>query len=211
MAVFKKTYVRKMPDGTKIVTRKGKPIAQWIDRKGKKRSAEVTTGNDGTPRIKTEAVTYTAKYRDGEGKVCEVATGCTDKDAAKAVLSDLKKRAEHVKAKILSPEQDRIADHAGIAISDHIEAFLDYQRRKSTHPARVKHYETKFYETADACKFRTLCDLSVDRLEKWLGEQRHGDRNMGASVYNGYRESWLAFGNWCIGKQGTGHETHLNG
>ena len=206
--LFKKQFTKPLPADAKIVTRKGKTLAQWTDRKGKTRTAELTaTGK----RIKAEAKTWTAKYRDGQGKVCEVATGCVDKDAANAVLSDLKKRAEHVKAKILSPEQDRIADHAGLPIAEHIEGFLDYQRRKGTHPDRVKHYKSKLYETADACKFRTLCELSVDRLETWLGEQRTGDRDLGAAVYNGYRESWLAFGNWCIGKRVAGKQTHFNG
>jgi hypothetical protein len=127
--------------------------------------------------------------------VCEVATGCRDKQAAQSVLDELLRRAELVKAKVLSPDQDRIADHAGSPIAEHIEAFLDYQRRKGTHTDRVKHYESKLFETADACKFRTLCDLSVDRLERWLPDQRSGDRGLGAAVYNGYRESWLAFGN----------------
>lgn len=143
--------------------------------------------------------------------VCEVATGCRDKQAAQSVLDDLLRRAELVKAKVLSPDQDRIADHAGTPLSEHIEAFLDHQRRKGTHIDRVKHYETKLYETAGACKFRTLCDLSVDRLERWLSDQRSGDRDLGAAVYNGYRESWLAFGNWCIGKRVTGKQTHFNG
>ena len=121
MAIFKKTYVRKMPADAKIVQRKGKPIAQWIDGKGKKRSSEVTTGKDDSPRIKTEATTYTAKYRDGEGIVREVATGCTDKQAA-AVLKELIDRAELVKAKIITPDQDRIADHQTTPLSDHIAA-----------------------------------------------------------------------------------------
>ena len=210
--LFKKQYTKPIPADAKVITRavrgEAKRFAQWIDRKGKRRTAELTGKGD---RIKAEARTWTAKYRDGEGKVCEVATGCTDKDAANAVLTDLKQRAQHVKAKILSPEQDRIADHAGIPISEHIEAFLLYQRRKGTHVDRVKHYETKLYETANACKFRNLRDLSVDRLETWLGEQRTGERDIGAAVYNGYRESWLAFGFWCIGKRVTGKQTHFNG
>jgi hypothetical protein len=215
--LYKKQTTRPMPAGAQIIIRKVKGesirFAQWLsraDRSGKQktRTAELTDAGD---RIKTEASTWTAKYRDGEGKVCEVATGCTDKGAAAAVLAGLTKRSEHFRAKILSPEQDRIADHAGIAIGKHVEAFLAYQRQKGTSPNRVDGYQKKLYESAKACKFRTLCDLSVDRLEKWLSEQRDGDRVMGAAVYNGYRESWLAFGYWCAGKRVTGKQTHFNG
>ena len=66
MTVFKKTYVRELPDAAEIVTRKGKQVAQWTDRRGKKRTAEVTTAKDGSLRIKVKAANYTAKYRDGE-------------------------------------------------------------------------------------------------------------------------------------------------
>jgi len=218
--LFKKQFTKPFPPDAKVVARAikdkdGKSItkqfAQWTDRGGKKRQAEVTTGKDGTQRIKTEAATWTAKYRDGEGVVCEVATGCRDKQAAQAVLDELLRRAELVKANVLSPDQDRIADHAKRPLLEHINAFLDYQRRKGTHPDRVKHYETKLKETAEACKFRSLCDLSVDPLERWLSDQREGDRDLGAAVYNGYRESWLAFGNWCIGKRVSGKQTHFKG
>ena len=210
--LIKKQFTKPIPAEAKIVSRtvkgESKQFAQWIDRKGKRRSAELTAGGD---RIKAEAATWTAKFRDGEGVVCEVATGCRDKQAAQSVLDELLRRAELVKAKVLSPDQDRIANHAGTPLSEHIEAFLDYQRRKGKHPDRVKHYETKLYETAEACKFRTLCDLSVDRLERWMSDERSGERDLGTAVYNGYRESWLAFGNWCIGKRVTGKQTHFNG
>ena len=218
--LFKKQFTKPLPLDAKIVSRtvkdrsgkaECKQFAQWTDRSGKKRTAEVTTGKDGSQRIKTEAATWTAKYRDGSGIVQEVATGCTDKQAAMSVLNDLTTRAELVKAKVLSPEQDQIADYAGLPIADHIEAFLEYQRQKKTHPERIQGYKTRLYESANACKFRTLCDLSVDRFEKWLCEQRSSERDMGAAVYNGFRESWLAFGNWCIGKRTSRKQTHFNG
>ncbi len=216
--LFKKTYVRKMPDDAKVVTRKGKQFAQWIDGKGKKRLAEATTGKDGTLRIKTEAATYTAKYRDGEGIVREVATGCTDKQAAQAVLKDLTDRAELVKAKIMSPDQDKIADHQGTPLSNHITAYVDHLRSRGVHADRIKTTETRMRGSADACGWRWLSDLNVDRLEGYLGtltEEPTDDETpakpVSASVYNGFVESWVAFGFWCIGKRMAGKRHHFNG
>lgn len=218
--LFKKMTTRKMPPGAVVVTRNVKKsgnntetqqIAQWVDRKGKKRSAEVIVGKDGSQRIKTEAATWTAKYRDGEGVICEVATGCRDKQAALSVLNDLTTRAELVKAKVMTADQADIADHALVSLETHISDFLGYQRQKGTHPARIEAYKKRLTESAISCRFRSLNDLSVDRLEKWLAEQRDGERDMGASVYNGFREAWIAFGNWCIGKRTVGKQTHFNG
>ncbi|WP_164103222.1 hypothetical protein [Candidatus Laterigemmans baculatus] len=81
-SVFKKKTTRPLPEGAEIVTRKGERIARWKLRNGKTRTAPVTVGKDGTERITTEAATYTAKYRDGDDIVREVATGCRDKQAA---------------------------------------------------------------------------------------------------------------------------------
>ncbi|WP_145304505.1 tyrosine-type recombinase/integrase [Crateriforma conspicua] len=210
--LFKKTTTRPMPAGAKIVSRtvKGetKRFAQWTDRKGKRRTAELTEAGD---RIKTEASTWTAKYRDGEGKVCEVATGCRDKQAAQSVLDDLVKRSELVRANVMTPEQDAIADHAAIPLSSHLAAFLNYHRMKKTNADRIKTYETRLNESADACRFRRLIDLSADRLERWLYEQVDGERNMSESVFNGYVEAWNNFANWCCGRRGKGKRSHSNG
>ena len=76
--VYRKIITRKLPAGAEIVTRKGERLAKWRDRKGRKRTAPLTSGRDGSDRITVQAGTYTAKYRDGQGIVRELATGCRD-------------------------------------------------------------------------------------------------------------------------------------
>ena len=120
--VFKKTFTKPLPAGAEFFERKGERFARWVDSKGKKRTASLTTGNDGTDRIVIEAGTYTAKYRDGSGVVCETATGCRDADAARAVLGDLERRSELVKANILTSAEDAVADHQTGPWSDHFGA-----------------------------------------------------------------------------------------
>lgn len=119
---IKKTVTRPMPANAKIVIRKGKQIAQWTDRRNRKRSAEVTTEKDGTPRIKTEAATWTAKYRDGDGIVRESSTGCRDKEAARARLQELTTRADKVRGGILTTAENRAMDHQHTALDDHLDA-----------------------------------------------------------------------------------------
>ena len=67
--VFKKTATKPLPAGAKVIVRKGQRLAEWLDAKGKRRTAPVTVGKDGTDRIVITAQTYTAKYRDGSGVV----------------------------------------------------------------------------------------------------------------------------------------------
>ncbi len=98
-AVFKKQVTRPLPKAASIVTRGGKRIAKWKSRSGKPQDAEVVEGQDGSLRVRVDAGTYTAKYRDGEGIVREVATGCRDRQAAQSVLADLERRAERVRSR----------------------------------------------------------------------------------------------------------------
>jgi len=133
---------------------------------GTTRAAAEQYAKRGSTPIKTEAATWTAKFRDGEGVVCEVSTGCRDKDTANAVLSEMKKRSELVKAKVLSPEQDRIADHQQTPLVDHITDYVQSLRDRKVNSDRIKTTETRLLESATACRFRFLSDLNVDRLER---------------------------------------------
>ena len=116
--VYRKTVTKPLPAGAEIFTRKGERFAKWKNKKGKRKTAKLTTGRDGSVRISIQAGTFMAKYRDGQGIVREVATGCRTKDGALSVLRELTGRAEKVKARILTPAEDRIADHPTLALAN---------------------------------------------------------------------------------------------
>ncbi|EMI54687.1 integrase-recombinase protein [Rhodopirellula sallentina SM41] len=194
-SVFKKTYVRPMPANAEIVSRQGKQIARWTDGKGRKRSAEVTTGKDGSPRIKTEASTYTAKYRDGEGIVREVATGCRDKQAAKTKLAELLSIADKVRVGSITTTDLKIGDHNKIPLADHIAQYITDLKTRGVNADRIKTSETRLKAACDGCGFRWLRDLNADALRKWL----RGQPEMSAATYNWHVTLWTAFGNWLTG------------
>ena len=104
--VYRKTVTKPLPPNAEIVTRKGKRVAKWKDAKGKSRTEPVTTPKKGKyagqDRLVITARTFTAKYRDGNGHVVEVATGCRDETAARQVLADLERRAERVRANVVT-------------------------------------------------------------------------------------------------------------
>ncbi len=105
-SVYRKTVTRNLPADAELITRKGEQLACWRDRSGKRQTAPVVEGRNGSLRIRTEAGTFTAKYRDGSGIVQESATGCRDKTAAQAVLRDLVARAERVRSGLVSVGDD---------------------------------------------------------------------------------------------------------
>jgi len=194
--VYRKSATKPLPSNAKLIVRKGERFAEWIDAKLKRRTAPVTTGQDGTERIVIVARTFTAKYRDGSGVVREVATGCRDEAAARSLLTELEKRAEKVKGKILSADEANAIDHQQTPLSDHIDAFLLHQTGKGVSPVRTANNKSQLNRIKADCGFRTLADLSGTALERWL-IQRQAEK-MGAATRNGYREAWITFANWCV-------------
>jgi hypothetical protein len=107
--VFRKAVTRALPSSAEVFTRDGERFARWKHRSGRTRTAPVTPSADGSPRILVRASTYTAKYRDATGRIVERPTGCRDEGAARALLVELEKRSELVKANVLTSAQDAVA------------------------------------------------------------------------------------------------------
>jgi len=176
----------------KIIVRKGQRLAEWIDAKGKRRTAPLTAAGD---RIAVVAGTYTAKFRAGSGIVKEVATGCRDESAARSILGKLERRAELVKGEVISAAEDAVIDHQCTPLADHITAFIDHQKARGL-SRRVKDTLAQLRRVAADCGFYRLTDLDATTLERWLLDRKAD--GMSAATRNEYRGAWLTFCNWCM-------------
>ena len=194
--VYRKTVTKAVPVGAEVFERKGSRFARWIAASGRVRTAPLTTGKDGGDRLVIQASTFTAKYRDGQGVVREVATGCRDETAARRVLSDLEQRAELVKAKVLTADQDAIADNAQIPFSKHVETYITRQRSRGLNKARIDATKMRLERIARDCQFSLLSELSGSKLESWLGDQ--ADTGMSPGNRNEYRKAMVGLANWCV-------------
>ena len=195
-SVFRKTVIKPLPSNAELVTRQGERFARWKNRRGKNRTAPLTIGRDGSNRIVVQAGTYTAKFRDGQGVVREVATGCRDETAARQVLADLERRAELVKANVISAAEDAVACHQASLLDEHIVAHADYQKAKDLNSVSIQNTESRLRQVAADCRFHRLGDLNATALGKWLANQKNA--GMGAGTRNEYRGACVAFGNWCV-------------
>ena len=194
--VFRKTATKPLPNDATIVTHKGKRLAKWKDRRGKSRTAPLTTGRDGSERIFIESGTYLAKYRDGEGIVQEVSTGCRDETAARRVLADLERRAELVKANVLTAAESRASEHQDGPIQRHFDVYLSHQETAGVSSARIKDTRSQLKRIATDCGFRRLQDLESAPFIVWLNCRKA--EGMAAGTRNRYRESLVGFANWCV-------------
>lgn len=166
-SVKKKTITRKLPKDAKVLTRRNQQYAEWIGRNGRKRTAPVKKGPSGDLRIQEHTQVYYAKYRDGQGDLCEVSTGCRDKQAAMTVLHNLENQVEKVKSGIISPE-DRIAKHQATPLAEHIQACQIRLEAHETSQGHRDNVRRSLDRIIDYCRFATLPDFNRKRLSDIL-------------------------------------------
>ncbi|NOT01822.1 MAG: site-specific integrase [Phycisphaerales bacterium] len=193
--IFRKRYTMPVPAGAEITEQGGVRIARWQLRNGQRRSGEVVDCQDGKLRVRGQSRQFLARYRDGNGEIVEVATGCKDEIAARTVLTKLERNAELVRAGVLTTAETDIADHATSPLSKHVAAYERHLRAKGSDPRRMGMVLRRLERLARACRFTRLQQLSPGPVERWIVAQ--ADAGMGAATRNGYRESLIGFGNWC--------------
>ena len=193
--VFKKQTTRPLPADAELFTKAGQRFARW--KSGKRtRTAKLTIGRDGADRIVTESPTFLAKYRDGQGFICEVSTGCRDESAARSVLAELERRAELVKSGVMTFAEDHAADHQAISLADHIVAFGESMKAKDSstnHLAATLRYLNRL---ADQCGFRVLGNLRKETFERWLVQKMK--EGWSARNRNAYQTALVSFARWCV-------------
>ena len=195
-SVRRKTNTKKFPENAELFIRNDGRFARWVDGRGQKRTAKVTVGRDGLDRIVVQSKTYTAKYRDADGVTREVATGCRDIQAARAILQDLETRAEKVKAGIVSSTEDRISKHQRTPIADHIAAYmtkLDSDDTSADHRDNVSRSLNRIFEH---CGYATISDFNRESAEGYFAHAKK--RGASARTRNLDRSALVAFCNWCI-------------
>ncbi len=194
-SVYRKTVTKPLPAGAEIFTRKNERFARWKNTKGRTRTAALTIGNDDSERIVITASTFTAKYRDGAGVVREVATGCKDETAARSVLRDLERRAELVKAGVMTSTEDAVADHQATPLVRHFTDYSAHLTAKGVTRERIKTTDNRLQRVAADRGFGVLADINAGALEGWLNAR--AVEGMSAGARNGYREAYVGFANWC--------------
>jgi hypothetical protein len=59
-----------------------------------------------------------------------VPTGCREEDAARRVLADLERRAELVRAGVMSAAESAVADHQATPLASDLDAVDEHHRAK---------------------------------------------------------------------------------
>ncbi|MBL8761533.1 MAG: site-specific integrase [Phycisphaerae bacterium] len=194
--VFRKAWTAPLPPGAEIVEQRGQHIARYRIRSGKLRTAEVFTAADGRVRIRGTTKAYIAKFRDAAGYWVERPTGCSDETAARAMLAQLERRTELVRAGVLTPEEDAASKHGAESVDTNLDAWRDHLRLKGSTEHWYTQARRRVARVATDRGVKRLRDFTAATVERWLTDQT--DQNMSAGTRNGYRQACVTFINWCV-------------
>ncbi len=194
--IFRKSYTAPLPPDADIVEQGGKRIARWRLKNGKMRSGEVVDSADGRVRVRGQSRQYWARYRDGGGQTVEILTGCKDEIAARAVLTQHERHAELIRAGVMSAEEIGMADHATRPLRQHLDIYEQTLRARGNAPRRIAMLRCRLDRLLKESGILRLNKIDCEKVETWLADQ--ADRGLSAATRNGYRESLVGFGNWCV-------------
>ncbi len=194
--VFRKQWSAPLPAGAQVVESGGARVARWRERGGKARSAEVFVGSRGIEKIRGETRTYYLRYRDADGRMVEVATGCREEAAATAMLRRFELRVERVRAGILSHDEEAVVAHAAGPLESHLGPWIRHLELKQASPEWTRNAASRIRRVAADCGMRLLRDVVAEPIERWLAEA--AARGLSPGTRNGYRTTLVAFLNWCV-------------
>ncbi|MGZ0175115.1 MAG: hypothetical protein ACKVHE_36950, partial [Planctomycetales bacterium] len=192
----KKTATKRMPSGAQLFDRKGETFARWKTAAGKTRTAPTTTGKDGSLRIVVESGTYTAKYRDADGTVREVATRCRDKSAAAAMLAELERDCDRERAGIVTSKESAALGSCARPIAEHLDSFDAARQAEGLSDRQVRETRDLVETVSQGCGFKTLASVQRHKVEEWLAAK--AGSGTGARRRNIYLQSLRTFLRWCV-------------
>jgi integrase len=203
-SIYRKTAVRPVPAGAKVVNgRDGTRTAKWTP-KGANRpiTASVSILADGREVVHVETGCFYAKYRDHDGIVRTVSTGCRDRENARQFLARLERQAERVDAGVVTREEIRRAEALEDPIEQHIDAYIGTLIGSTDHREKTGRY---IRTLAGKLGWASLGDMRRDDLETWLANEARETRlanrvrkGRSARSRNAYQTAVVSFCNWCV-------------
>ena len=191
-SIFHKTLTRPLSPKMEIIGRGKKRKARWRGN-GEWLESPVVVRADKTEHVRVKTTTYYAKYRDGDGRVKVVATGCKDRRSAEQFLGRLERDADRVKSGIATSDEIRQAKHKTGPIEDHVLAYLGTFRGSEAHRKDTGRCLARLIQEFH---WGSLADMRRDELETWLASETRSGRS--ARSRNAHHTALVSFCNWCV-------------
>lgn len=193
MAVFKKHYAVALPANAERFERNKEPWARWKAANGKKREGKLSACGG---KVLLESATWTAKYRDGRGRIVERTTECRTREGAERKLAEFEAAAERVRCGLVTAAEADTIDWQAMPFSRHVADYEAHLRGQGRTESHIKDRKRCLDVLATDCRFVKLADVNRAAFERWQAVQR--EKGRGARSTNSYREALMAFCNWCL-------------
>lgn len=120
-------------------------------------------------RVSVKVRKWYGKYRDAEGMDRRVPL-CQDKQAAQAMLTDIVRRVERIRAGIV----DAVAERLSEPVDQHVREFKTHLEAKARSETHISETIRLITNIVDVCRLKVLADLqgADDRIEKHLADRR---------------------------------------
>ena len=189
--VFRPSVTRPIPKSAVIVEKRGKRVAQWKGHGGKIRTAQLDESGE---RIREQAQTYTAEYRDATGEVVRQPTGFRDRELAMQDARRREKLAAQIRDGLETPEAERHREHLQRPVQEVVTAYLGSQKAKGLSAWHRSETERRLHRIVRECGFLKLRDINVDGVRRWQSD----NAGMGARTRNTYVASLRAMCRWAV-------------
>ena len=202
-SIFKRTRKRPIPNNAEVVTKRGKKLAQWTGKDGRKHKAPI---DESGSHILAESRNYYIEYADEHGIRKPLNTGTPELDVARQILQAKENRVAKIKAGLLDATQEGFIEAAKKHINVHVDDFEQYLRDKG---CSVSHVELSLMHIREAIKWMEVDrfpELSRERVTRFLGHlktaeakhPKHGKKTRSARTVNSYAASLKSFTRWMF-------------
>ncbi len=200
--VFQRTKKKPLPPGAQLVERKGRRLAEWLDARGKRRTARLSKDGSG---ILAKASTYTVRFVDEHGHTREVGTRCRDYAAAEQLGRELEKRAMQRREGLLDPAQERFAKAARKPIAEHAAAHIEHLAAAGNTAKHVRTVERHLRAIFSAAGIERLPELKSAAVLSAVSAMRNPPLAEGGekqkqpaslATCNGHLRSVKGFSRW---------------
>jgi len=212
--LFKSSYSLPLPDGARIVTRKGVKFAKYQDKRGRPNEARLTK----TGKILFEVKDWHIRFKDHLG-IRHTIRGFTDRAATESLdsrvqsiiscrtnsraldadlLTYIKNLPDEVRAELTATGLLEGLKMPTKSLQEYVADFADYMTRRERNPKHIREVSGNLTRIFDKCGFTRWADISKDTLSRYLDGRRMGGKGISKRRYNTLLRTVKLFCNWMV-------------
>jgi len=176
-------------------------ITRYADANGKR----CRKGEPGARKKRVKSKVWRGEYRDAD-RILRTESLCSNKEAARQLLAELERKAQHERAGLTSPFEK----HHKQLLSDHLQDFV--ATLGNGDPSEyVQSIESRCRRIIDGCGFRNIGDISASQVQQCLAGLKRG--GLGQRTVNHYLQAIKQFSRWLVTDRRTNDNRldHLQG